>query len=80
VAPLLPSLNVTPREAHMGTINHTYNPTKPYAELMKGRPEESASWQSIAVYSRAEYDEFRGRGWKPAREFMNSADRARRRD
>jgi len=45
-------------------ISRTYNPRKPYKILMKGRPEESQSWQSIAVYNQEEYREFRRRGWR----------------
>ena len=61
-------------------IHHTFNPKRPYAMLMKGRPDESLSWQSIGVYSKAEYDEYRAKGWKPAQDFMERADRARRKD
>lgn len=64
----------------MASIAHTYNPQKPYAELMRGRPDEPDSWQSIGVYSKAEHDEFRAKGWQPARTFMERADRARRKD
>jgi hypothetical protein len=32
------------------------------------------------VYSKDELVEYRAKGWKPSREFMESADRARRRD
>lgn len=64
----------------MTATSHTYNPRAPYKILMKGRPDEPSSWQSIAVYSHEEYREFRQRGWKVDREFMEMADRARRRD
>lgn len=64
----------------MPSINRTYNQRKPYAMLMKGRPEESVSWETIAVYSKDEYHVFRQKGWKPAVEFMEMADRARRKD
>lgn len=64
----------------MGTISRTFNSRKVFAELMKGRPDEPESWQAIAVYSKEEEIEFRGRGWKPSKEFMNSADRARRKE
>jgi hypothetical protein len=64
----------------MAAVSRTFNPRKPYSTLMKGRPDEPESWQSLAVYSKNEEAEFRGRGWKPSKEFMNSADRARRRD
>lgn len=47
---------------------------------MKGRPDEPDSWQALAVYSKEEEQEFRGKGWKPSKEFMASADRARKRD
>ena len=53
---------------------------KVYAILMKGRPDESDSHQSLAVYSKDEYDRYRSRGWKPAREFHEMVDRARRKD
>jgi hypothetical protein len=61
-------------------LSHTYNPAKPFATLMKGRPDETDSWQQIAVYSRQEYQEYRAKGWKPTNEFMASVDRARVRD
>lgn len=47
---------------------------------MKGRPDEPESWQAIAVYSKEEELEWRGKGWKPEKVFMESADRARRKD
>lgn len=62
------------------SISRGYNSRKPRTTLMKGRPDESESWQAIAVYSIEEEQAFRSRGWKTAKEFMNSADRARRRD
>lgn len=62
------------------SMSHTYNPAKPIATLMKGRPDETQSWQSIAVYSRHEYQEYRAKGWKPTNEFMRSVDRARDKD
>lgn len=64
----------------MSTISNTYNPSKPYATLTKGRPDEPESWQSIAVYSKAEEQEWRSKGWKPTAEFMRSVDRARERN
>lgn len=57
-------------------MNHTYNPDTPYATLMTGRPEEPDSHQHIAVYSQAEYERYRQRGWKPAKEFTEMARRA----
>jgi hypothetical protein len=62
------------------SINHGFNPKKIYAELYKGRPDEPDSWQAIAVYSEKERKECISRGWKPSKQFMDSADRARRRD
>jgi len=53
---------------------------KPYAIVMKGRPDESDSHQSLAVYSKDEYELYRSRGWKPAREFHEMVDRARRKE
>ena len=64
----------------MGTISNNYNPKKPLAMLMRGRPDESDSWQSIGVYSKAELDEYRAKGWQPSTTFMERADRARRKD
>ncbi|MDE2102357.1 MAG: hypothetical protein KGL39_34240 [Patescibacteria group bacterium] len=64
----------------MFTVEHGYSTRKQYAWLMRGRPDEPASHQSLAVYSKAEHDEFRRRGWKPAREFMDMVDRARRKE
>lgn len=61
-------------------INHTVNTAKPYAILMKGRPDESLSHQSLAVYSQSEYDEYRAHGWKPAQDFLERVDRARRKE
>jgi hypothetical protein len=61
-------------------VKNGFNYKKIYAELYKGRPDEPASWQAIAVYSKEERDLFISRGWKPAKAFMDSADRARRRD
>ena len=61
-------------------ITHTFNPAKPYAMLMKGRPEESLSHQSLAVYSQTEYQQARAKGWKPAHVFLEMVDRARRHD
>lgn len=60
------------------SIDSTFRPGKPYAMLMKGRPDESLSHQNLGVYSKSEYDEYRAKGWKPAREFMEMVDRARR--
>lgn len=57
-------------------ISNTYNPDTPYAELMTGRPDEPDTHRSIAVYSKAEYDAFRAKGWKPAKEFTEMARRA----
>lgn len=64
----------------MASISHTYNPKRPIAILMRGRPEEPDSWQSIGVYSQHELQEFRAKGWQPDRAFMERADRARRKD
>ena len=61
-------------------IAHTYSSSKPYAMLMKGRAEDGASHQSLAVYSKQEYQEYRAKGWRPAREFHEMIDRARRKD
>lgn len=61
-------------------ISHNYNPTKPYATLMKGRYDEPDSWQSIAVYSKEEEKEFLAKGFKPTLAFMSNVDRARGRD
>jgi hypothetical protein len=58
----------------------TYNPAKPYAMLMRGRPDEPDSWRSLAVYSKSEFKEFRQHGWQPAIVFMERADRARRKE
>lgn len=58
------------------SISHTYNPDRPYAELMTGRPEEPDSHRCIAVYSKAEYDAFRAKGWRPSKEFTEMARRA----
>lgn len=57
-------------------MNHTYNPNTPYATLMTGRPEEPASHRHIAVYSKADYDLYRRKGWKPSREFTEMCNRA----
>lgn len=61
-------------------MEHTYSTRKPYAILMKGRPDEADSHQSIGVYDADELRVYRARGWKPAREFMEMVDRARRKD
>lgn len=61
-------------------MNHTFSTKKIYAILMRGRADESASHQSLGVHSKEEYEVYRGRGWKPAREFMEMVDRARRKD
>ena len=61
-------------------LSQTYNPRKPYAILMRGRPDESDTHQSIAVYSREEFAEFRAKGWQRDRDFMERVDRARRKD
>jgi hypothetical protein len=61
-------------------MTQTFSSKKIYAILMKGRAEESASHQSLGVYSKEEYDTYRAKGWKPAREFMEMVDRARRKD
>jgi hypothetical protein len=58
----------------------TFSTAKPYAMLMKGRADESLSHQSLAVYSQQEYAAYRAKGWKPAREFMEMVDRARRKE
>lgn len=57
-----------------------FSTKKVYAMLMKGRADESSSHQSLAVYSKDEFAQYRSRGWKPAREFMEMVDRARRKD
>jgi hypothetical protein len=62
------------------SIAHTFSTRKIYAMLMRGRPDESASHHSLGVYSKQEYEEYRAKGWKPAREFMEMVDRARRKD
>lgn len=64
----------------MSSISHGYNPRKVYAVLMRGRPDEPDSWQSLAVYTVDEFHEYLGKGWKKDKAFMDSADRARRRD
>ena len=64
----------------MGAISHNYNPKKPFAVLMRGRPDEPDSWQSIGVYSKAELEEYRAKGWQHDKVFMERADRARRKD
>ncbi|NJN35965.1 MAG: hypothetical protein HC794_01590 [Nitrospiraceae bacterium] len=61
-------------------IERTFSTRKLYAMLMKGRPDEPDSHQSIGVYDAKELQEYRARGWKPAREFMEMVDRARRKD
>ena len=61
-------------------ILHTYNPRKPYAILMRGRPDEADSHQSLAVYSPDEFTEYRAKGWIRDRDFMERVDRARRKD
>lgn len=58
----------------------SFSTQKVYAMLMKGRPDESASHQSLGVYSKHEYEAYRAKGWKPAREFLEMVDRARRKD
>lgn len=62
------------------SMARTFSTKKIYAMLMRGRPDESASHQSLGVHSKQEYDEYRSRGWKPAREFMEMVDRARRKE
>lgn len=63
------------------TINTTPKAySKPYAILFKGRPDEPDSWKSIGVYSKEEREYFRSKGWLPDKEFMDRADRARRKD
>lgn len=57
-------------------ISTTYNPDTPYGELMTGRPEDPDSHRRIAVYSKAEWEHFRAKGWKPATEFTEMARRA----
>lgn len=57
-------------------IKHQYNPARPRAELMRGRPDEPESWQAIAVYSAEEEHRYRERGWIPAKEFMRRVARA----
>ena len=57
-----------------------FTTNKTYAIVMKGRPDESDSHQSLAVYSKDEYERYRSRGWKTAREFHEMVDRARRKD
>jgi hypothetical protein len=64
----------------MASISTNFNPKKPIAILMRGRPDEPDSWQSIGVYSHQELQEFRAKGWQPDRAFMERADRARRKD
>lgn len=62
------------------SISHNFKPTQPYATLMKGRYDEPDSWVSIAVYSKDEEAEYRGKGFKPTSAFMSNVDRARGRD
>jgi hypothetical protein len=61
-------------------MNHTYNPSTPYATLMRGRPDEPDSHQHIAVYSKHEYETFIRKGWVKSMEFMARVERAMRRD
>lgn len=58
----------------------SYCSDKPYATLMKGRPDEPDSHQHIAVYSKDEFQTFRQKGWLPSVEFMERVDRARGKD
>lgn len=57
-------------------MNTTYNSATPYAILCSGRPEDHESHKAIAVYSKAEYDTFRGKGWLTEREFTTRTRRA----
>jgi hypothetical protein len=57
-------------------MDRTYNPNKPFAILMNGRPEDPDSHQSIAVYTPEEHQEYRKKGWKPAKEFTSMSVRA----
>lgn len=61
-------------------MNSTYNSSKPYATLMKGRPDEPNSHQHLAVYSKDEYQQFRRKGWIKSVEFMDRVERAMRKD
>lgn len=62
------------------SLSHTYNPRKPFGILMRGRPDEPDSHEAIAVYSKEEWDTYRGKGWQRDKDFMERVDRARRKD
>lgn len=61
-------------------MQHTYNPARPYATLMRGRPDEPDSHQHIAVYSKEEFLKYRRYGWQTAKDFMARVERASRKD
>lgn len=61
-------------------MQQTYNTSRPYATLMKGRPDEPDSHQHVAVYSKEECQQFRQKGWLSCMEFLERVDRARRKD
>jgi hypothetical protein len=58
------------------SITRGYRNQAPYAILMSGRPDESASHKAIAVYSREEYEEYKKKGWVRDREFTERWRRA----
>lgn len=58
-------------------MDHTYKSDKPYATLMRGRPDDPKSHQHIAVYSKAELEAFRKKGWLHSKEFLLRVGRAR---
>ena len=62
------------------SIRQQFNPVRPYAILMKGRADEPASHQEIAVYSKQELDAYRQKGWKTAQAFLDMVNRAQRKD
>ncbi len=61
-------------------MDYTYNSSRPYATLMRGRPDEPDSHQHLAVYSRDEFVKYRHAGWITSKDFMARVDRALRKD
>lgn len=64
----------------MAVIRTGYNP-RPYQMarvLMKGRPTDPESHQTIACHNEADFREFIGKGWVRAAEFLDRVHDARK--
>lgn len=57
---------------------YSAEPVRMSRVLMRGRPEDSSSHQTISCGSEADFRYFISRGWRRAAEFMDAVNDARR--